>query len=284
MVMKKKPQVVERRAQYIAARAVYRAISPSVKLAPAQLGAWARHTHVWATPCASPALLKALFLSIRQLADAPVRRVVLRCVVLALLTFVLLIGAVGGGLGLLGPTGIGWLDATLAVLGSAGVLVLAWLLFPIAIAASLGLFAEDVIKAVERRYYPHLAAAQGMGFARSTLGTIRFMAVAIGLNLLALPLYLVPGANLFVYIALNGYLLGREYFELVAQRRLDWRTLTAMRRACRIRLWWAGVWIAALLTVPLLNLIAPVIATCFMVHLFEDCRRHAITRSRARPR
>ncbi len=58
---------------------------------------------------------------------------------------------------MLGPTGIGWLDSTLAVLGSAGALVLAWLLFPIAIAASLGLFADDVIEAVERRFYPGLA-------------------------------------------------------------------------------------------------------------------------------
>jgi len=221
-------------------------------------------------------LLKALFLSIRQLADPPIRRVMLRCVALALVTFALLIGAVGGGLSILGPTGIGWLDGTLAVLAGAGALVLAWLLFPIAIAASLGLFAEDVIEAVERRYYPHLGAARGMGLTRSTLGGIRFMAVAIALNLLALPLYLVPGANLIVYVALNGYLLGREYFELVAQRRLDWRTLTALRRARRIRLWWAGVWIAALLTIPVLNLIAPVIATCFMVHLFEDFRRHAV--------
>jgi uncharacterized protein involved in cysteine biosynthesis len=197
----------------------------------------------------------------------------LRCLALALVTFALLVGAVGGGLSMLGPTGIGWLDATLAVLGSAGTLVLAWLLFPIAIAASLGLFAEDVIEAVERRHYPHLAPARGMGLTSSTLGAIRFMATALALNLLALPLYLIPGANLAVYLALNGYLLGREYFELVAQRRLDWRTLTALRRARRTRLWLAGVVIAALLTNPFVNQIAPVIATSFMVHVFEGLRR-----------
>lgn len=229
-------------------------------------------------------MLIALFLSLRQLGDPPIRRVVLRCVVLALITFAVLIGAVGGGLGALDPTGIGWLDTVLGLLASAGAVVLAWLLFPIAIAATLGLFAEDVILAVERRYYPALPPARGMGFVSSTLGGLRFMAVAIGLNLLALPLYLVPGANLFVYFALNGYLLGREYFELVAQRRLGWRALTALRRAHRVRLWWGGVWIAALLTIPVLNLIAPVIAACFMVHLFEDFRRHAVRSSRGYPR
>jgi uncharacterized protein involved in cysteine biosynthesis len=229
-------------------------------------------------------LLRALLRAIRQLSDPPILRVVLRCVALALVTFALLVVVVGAGLGMLDPTGMAWLDGTLAVLGSAGALVLAWLLFPIAIAASLGLFAEDVIRAVERRYYSQLAPARGMGFASSTLGAIRFMATALALNLVALPLYLVPGANLAVYLALNGYLLGREYFELVAQRRLDWRTLTALRRAHRARLWWAGVWIAALLTIPVVNLIAPVIATCFMVHLFENLRRSPVRPEPAYPR
>ena len=227
-----------------------------------------------AKPRAGAVLLKALILSIRQLSDPAIRRVVVRCVLLAVATFVLLVAAVGLGLGALDPTGLAWLDGTLAVLGSLGAVVLAWLLFPIVIALSLGLFADEVIEAVERRYYPDLPPAPGMSVARSTLGAIRFAVVALALNLLVLPLYLLPGANVILYLALNGYLLGREYFEQVAQRRLDWRAIAQLRHSARGRLWWAGVWIAALLTVPVVNLIAPVIATCFMVHLFEGlCRR-----------
>jgi CysZ protein len=227
-------------------------------------------------------LLKALILSIRQLSDPAIRRVLVRCVLLALLTFALLVAGVGLGLGALDPTGIAWLDGTLAVLGSLGAVVLAWLLFPIVIAVSLGLFADEVIEAVERRYYPDLPPAPGMGLTQSTLGAIRFALVALALNLLVLPLYLLPGANVILYLALNGYLLGREYFEQVAQRRLDWRAVVQLRRAARLRLWWAGVWIAALLTVPVLNLIAPVIATCFMVHLFEGLGRRGGTAQRLR--
>ena len=228
------------------------------------------------------ALLKALILSIRQLSDPAIRRVLVRCVLLALATFALLVAAVGLGLGALDPTGLAWLDGTLAVLGSLGAVVLAWLLFPIVIVVSLGLFADDVIEAVERRYYPDLPPAPGMGLAQSTWGAIRFATVALALNLLVLPLYLLPGANAILYLALNGYLLGREYFEQVAQRRLDWRAVAQLRRAFRARLWAAGVCIAALLTVPVLNLIAPVIATCFMVHLFEDLRRRAGAAQRVR--
>jgi CysZ protein len=219
-------------------------------------------------------LLKALILSIRQLSDPAIRRVLVRCVLLACATFVLLVAAVGFGLDAVDLTSRPWLNEMLQWLGSLVAVVLAWLLFPIVIAVGLGLFADEVILAVERRYYPDLPPAPGMGFAQSTWGAIRFAAVALALNLLVLPLYLVPGANAILYLALNGYLLGREYFEQVAQRRLDWRTAAQLRRAARARLWWAGVWIAALLTVPVLNLIAPVIATCFMVHLFEGlCRR-----------
>jgi CysZ protein len=219
-------------------------------------------------------LFRALILSIRQLSDPAIRRVLVRCVLLAVATFVLLVAAVGLGLNALDPTGLAWLDGTLAVVGSLGAVVLAWLLFPLAIATSLGLFADEVIEAVERRYYPDLPPAPGMRLASSVWGSVRFAAVALALNLLVLPLYLLPGANVILYLGLNGYLLGREYFEQVAQRRLDWSSIGLLRRSARARLWWAGVWIAALLTVPVLNLIAPVIATCFMVHLFEGlCRR-----------
>jgi CysZ protein len=219
-------------------------------------------------------LLKALILSISQLSDPAIRRVLVRCVLLALATFVLLVAGVGLGLGALDPTGLVWLDGTLAVLGSLGAVVLAWLLFPIVIVVSLGLFADEVIEAVERRHYPDLPPAPGMSLAQSTFGAIRFTVVALALNLAVLPLYLLPGANAILYFALNGYLLGREYFEQVAQRRLEWRAVAQLRRRARARLWWAGICIAALLTVPVLNLIAPVIATCFMVHLFEGiCRR-----------
>jgi CysZ protein len=227
-------------------------------------------------------LLRALILSVRQLFDPAIRRVLVRCVLLALATFVLLVAAVGLGLGALDPTGLAWLDGTLAVVGSLGAVVLAWLLFPIVIVVSLGLFADEVIEAVERRHYPDLPPAPGMGLAQSTWGAIRFAMLALALNLLVLPLYLLPGANAVLYLALNGYLLGREYFEQVAQRRLDWRAVTQLRRVARARLWGAGVLIAALLTIPMLNLVAPVIATCFMVHLFEGLRRRAGAAQRLR--
>jgi uncharacterized protein involved in cysteine biosynthesis len=220
-------------------------------------------------------MFRALLLGFRQLFDPAVQRVLLRCVLLTLATFVALIGAVSGLLFGLDLTGLSWLDPVLATAGSVAVLVLAWLLFPVAIGLILGLFGEELVKAVERRYYPGLPEAPGMSLGAQVSTGGRFLLVALPLNLIALPLYLIPGANLPVYLALNGYLLGREYFELVAGQRLPSREMALLRREQRGRLWLAGVLIAAMLIVPGFNLIAPVVAIAFMVHLVTPLIRRA---------
>ena len=212
-------------------------------------------------------MIRALSRGFRVLGDPAVQRLLLRCVLLTLATFVALIGAVAAVLFGLDLTGVSWLDPVLATAGSIVVLVLAWLLFPVAVGLTLGLFAEDVVELVERRHYPALPRAPGMSLAAQIATGARFLLVALPLNLLALPLYLIPGANLPVYLALNGYLLGREYFELVAGQRLPLREVSRLRREQRGRLWLAGVLIAVMLLIPMFNLVAPVVAIAFMVHL-----------------
>jgi uncharacterized protein involved in cysteine biosynthesis len=224
-------------------------------------------------------MLQDLVLGLRELGDPAVRRVLIRCVLLALATFAALVGAVGALLAWLDLTGLAWLDATIAVAGSAATLVLAWLLFPVTVALTLGLFAEEVVEAVERRHYPELPPPRQIGLAESTLSAARFTAVAVLLNLLALPLYLMPGLNVPAFLALNGYLLGREYFELVAQRQLPGPAASALRRAARGQVWLAGAVIAGLLAIPVFNLVAPVVAIAFMVHRFQRLQRSAARRA-----
>ena len=87
------------------------------------------------------------------------------------------------------------------------------------------------------------------------------------------PLFLLGPLIPFVFYAVNGYLLGREYFELVAMRRLDPDAARRLRRAHRGELFVAGVVMAFLLTLPVVNLLAPVVITAAMVHLFEGWRK-----------
>jgi uncharacterized protein involved in cysteine biosynthesis len=81
-----------------------------------------------------------------------------------------------------------------------------------------------------------------------------------------------------VAYGLNGYLLGREYFEMPAFRRLSRPEAKAVFGQYRSRFVGGGIVIAFLSTLPIVNLIAPIIATAFMVHLFESVVNHVPTR------
>jgi CysZ protein len=89
----------------------------------------------------------------------------------------------------------------------------------------------------------------------------------VAVNLIALPLYLIPVLNVVIFYGVNAYLLGREYFELVALRRLDPRAARGLRRTHRWRFFTAGLLMAALFTIPFVNLVASLIAAAFMAHL-----------------
>ncbi|HYM03375.1 MAG TPA: EI24 domain-containing protein, partial [Stellaceae bacterium] len=168
--------------------------------------------------------------------------------------------------------GTAWLDEPIAILGSLAALALAWILFPATTLLMLGLFLDGVIASVERRHYPGLPPPRSIGVIESLAGMMRLVLLAIVINVAVLPLYIVPGINFFIYYLLNGYFVGREYFELVALRRLDRDAARAMWRRHRGQFVLAGVVIAFLLSLPLLNLAAPVLAATFLLHMFEELR------------
>jgi uncharacterized protein involved in cysteine biosynthesis len=108
---------------------------------------------------------------------------------------------------------------------------------------------------------------------------LAFAAMTVAINLLALPFYLLliflPPFNLILFYGVNGYLFGREYFEIVALRRQNPADAKRLRRRYRGRLFLAGILIAVMMTIPIVNLFAPIVATGFMVHVFEDLKRRA---------
>jgi CysZ protein len=171
-------------------------------------------------------------------------------------------------------TGWHWLNIAIDVLGSVATLFIAWLIFPSMAILILGFFLDSVIASVERRHYPELPAPRAIGVTASLVSAIRLALLALLLNILALPAYIFfPLVNIVLFFALNGYLVGREYFEAVAIRRLERPVVKAMWRHYRIRLVIAGAIIAFFLSVPVLNLAAPLIGVAFMLHLFEKLRR-----------
>jgi uncharacterized protein involved in cysteine biosynthesis len=89
-------------------------------------------------------------------------------------------------------------------------------------------------------------------------------------NLVAMIFYLLSGPFApLVFWAVNGYLFGREYFELVALRRMGAVDMRRLRRRHGLRIWLAGTLMAVPLSIPVLNLLVPVVGVAAMTHLFH---------------
>jgi CysZ protein len=222
------------------------------------------------------AMLTALVRALVQLYSPPLRRVLALSIIIAVASFIVL--WLGVAVALAHLPSIGWqpLDWLLHLIGFAGVLLLSWLLFPAVVTMTMGFFLERVAAAVESLDYPGRGPPRRQSIRESVVLGLRLMALGVALNLLALPAYvLAPGINVFVFLGLNGYLFGREYFEVVALRRLDIDAAKAMRHRYGGRVFAGGVMIAGIFVLPFVNLAAPVIATAFMVHLFEGLPRLA---------
>lgn len=212
-----------------------------------------------------------------QLGDPALRRVVIIGIAGSLIVYGAIFFAAYAFFEVEGYLDSWWAGPLLSWAGIPAFLFFSWFFFPATVTLIVSFFLESVAQAVEARYYPELPPPR-----RQTMGdigwtTTRFMVLAVALNILALPIFLVffflPPINFFVFYALNGYLLGREYFELVALRRIEPRRARAVRGTVSGRLFAAGVLIALMMTVPILNLVTPVIATGAMVHLVEAWRR-----------
>jgi CysZ protein len=79
----------------------------------------------------------------------------------------------------------------------------------------------------------------------------------------------VPGVNIAAFFLVNGYLLGREYFEAAAMRFRPPEEARALRRRHGVTVFLAGLIVALVLAVPILNLVTPLFATAFMAHLHK---------------
>ncbi|MBC7908334.1 MAG: EI24 domain-containing protein [Rhodospirillaceae bacterium] len=221
-------------------------------------------------------MFTALLKAFGQLSDPKLRRVIRLGVIGAVACYVALVALVWTALTQISFFEQGWAETGSDIAIGLTALVLPILFFPALATAIMSALLDDVADAVEARHYPQLNWPRPQKWSEVLLTTLRFLAVMVLVNLLALPVYailLFTGLTVGLVLTVNGYLLGREYFELVAFRRMDPKEARLYFRHHLGRLWLAGAVIAFLFSVPLLNLLAPVIGTAFMVHLFQSLRR-----------
>ena len=213
-----------------------------------------------------------LLLALRDLPDPAIRGTILRGIAGAALVFVALLA---GAVWLVGwlAQGTGWIAWALeAVSGVAALLLAVWLFVPVAVAVS-ALFVDRVADAIERRRYPGLPPAKGASVLAQAGGAASIFAQALVLNLLALPLLLVPVAGVVALWAVAAFVLGRELFEQVAARRMTQGEAVRLRRSLRAQVFAVGGFLALLASVPFLNLLVPPLGTAAMVHVLHGSRK-----------
>ena len=239
-------------------------------------------------------IFTSFFKALAQMSDPRFRRVLLMGVGL---TIALLVAATAGVLGLIGwLTGdtstlpfigeVTWVNDVLSWGGLALMLVLSvFLMVPVA-SAITSLFLEDVAQAVEDRHYPGLPTAPRVPLGDALRDTVGFLGILIGANIAALLLYvLLSFAAILIFWGLNGYLLGREYFQLAAMRRIGRANAKALAKRNRGKIWLAGVLMAMPLSIPLVNLVIPILGAATFTHLFhsaQTCRDQSVHKDQYR--
>lgn len=213
--------------------------------------------------------------ALAQLGDPRFRAVLWKSLGLTLLALVLVFWAVMLLLGWLLPESVtlpwigavGFVDTLVSWAAVGLMLALSVVLMVPAAAAVVGFFLDDVAEAVEARHYPGLPPAKPLGLGRQLADALRFLGLVVLVNLGALVVYLaVPPLAPLAFWAVNGFLLGREYFQLVALRRVDRRQAEALWRRHLWRIWLAGTALAVPLSVPVLSLVVPMLGVAVFVH------------------
>ncbi len=219
------------------------------------------------------AALAALLRAIPQLAEGPVLRVLVKSVLVTLILLALMGAGLWYGLSLVLAE---WDRNTATELGGLLALLLTviggWLLFRLIALLVLQFFAEDIVAAVEARHYPGASQSLRERPFTETLGdSLRALVRAVLVNLAVLPFALVLmvtgfGAPLLFWLA-NSWLVGRELTEMVWLRhratREDGVPVSGLQRFA------LGGFIAALMAIPIVNLLAPVVGAAAATHLIH---------------
>lgn len=177
---------------------------------------------------------------------------------------------------------ITWVDTALTWASVPVMLVLSSILMVPVASAFISMFLETIAGAVERKHYPNLPPARSIGIFEGLVDALKFLGVLLAVNLVALVLYLIftPLAPILFWVV-NGILLGREYAQLVALRRSDAAGAAAFRRRHRPTIFAAGVLMAVPLTIPVVNLLVPILGAATFTHLHYRLTRAEVSPSRS---
>ena len=222
-------------------------------------------------------MVRAFELAFAQLTTDPkLRGVLWQSLLLSLVLQIALIALAWWGLISFATFKWQWINESIRWLGGGAVVVLGLLLFPASFGIVVSIFMERIADIVESRHYPTLGPTRGIPIWTGIWTGVVFLLVLVAINLAMLPFYIlalfVAGLGALLFYAINGWLTARMYYEQVALRRRSPADVKAWRRANAGILWLTGIVIVFLGTIPIFNLLVPVVGTAAMVHVAQTLK------------
>ena len=235
-------------------------------------------------------MLDAAIKALAQMASPPFRALLIRSIALAIVLLIVLGIGIDRGLVALVERGGAWIEIHLGGGAHAPVSILEWI---VAIAAGLGIaagavflmpavtalvasfFVDAIAEEVERAHYPEDPPGTAVPIGTAILEGINGALLAILIYLLAVPFLLLAGLGFVIFFVATAYVQGRIYFELAAMRFHPAEIAKRLRKQHAGTVFVAGLFIAAFVSIPILNLATPLFATAFMVHVHKQIARRA---------
>jgi CysZ protein len=217
-------------------------------------------------------MLTAAAKALGDVASSDFRSILWTAIGLALLLFVTLFLAVQGIFWFFTLVTWPWAEALLAIGTGLGMLVLFFFLMAPVTSAFAGLYLDRVAALVERRHYPDHKPGTPLSGWTAVMTALQFASLVLLLNILALPL-IFTGIGIVVIFVINAYLLSREFFEMAAMRHMPKAEAKDLRANYAVSVFTAGLIPAALALIPGVNLIVPLFATSYFVHVFKQLKR-----------
>jgi CysZ protein len=221
--------------------------------------------------------------ALAQMVTPPFRAVLLKSIGLAVLLLVML------GVGLhrlfawLAAQGAAYLDATtpsleaplhallwvLAIVAGFGLAAGAIFIMPAITAFIASFFSDEIAAQVERVHYPADPPGVPVPLWTATIEGIKTALLALIVYLIAVPFLLFVGIGFLILFVANTFLLGREYFLLSAMRFHSVEDAKRLRKAHHGTVMLAGAFIAAFVSIPIVNLATPLFGMAFMTHVHK---------------
>ncbi|MCJ8323857.1 MAG: sulfate transporter family protein [Rhizobiales bacterium] len=220
-------------------------------------------------------MIDTISTSISDLMSKPFRSVVLKSLGLTIILLAAALFAIPLMAANTGFSPFPYSDVIFAWIAGIGTFfAMSYLIVPIT-ALFAGLFLDQIADVVEKQHYPHRPKGVAMPFASSLWVGVKFTLIVLVSNIVLLPFIFLGGLGLVLIYLVNGYLLGREYFELAALRHHNVEDVKHLRAQNQMLIYGAGLLIAFCATIPYLNLFVPVFATSLLVHIYHKTAPNA---------